>query len=151
MQYDAKTPDEYVAGLPEDRKLAISALRKVINDNLPKGFKETMGYGHMGWVVPFETYPAGYHCDPSQPLAFYGHRLAKKSYRAVFDVSLRPCKTIGLVSCRVAKTLKEKTQHGQIVHPIHKARRHSAQTHRRTRLTSHATAVDRDIREKLKR
>ena len=40
MQYEAKTSDEYIAGLPEDRKIAISALRKVINDNLPKGLRK---------------------------------------------------------------------------------------------------------------
>lgn len=87
MQYDAKTPDEYIASLPEDRKPAISALRKVINDNLPKGFKETMGYGHMGWVVPFETYPAGYHCDPTQPLPFMGVA-SQKNHIAVYSMCL---------------------------------------------------------------
>ena len=83
MQYEAETPDEYIAGLPEDRKLAISTLRKVINDKLPKGFKETMGYGHMGWVVPHETYPAGYHCDPKQPLPFMGIA-SQKNHIAVY-------------------------------------------------------------------
>ena len=87
MQYDAKTPDEYIAGLPEDRKLAISALRKVINENLPKGFKETMGYGHMGWVVPHETYPAGYHCDPTQPLPFMGIA-SQKNHIALYSMCL---------------------------------------------------------------
>ena len=87
MQYEAKTPDEYIAGLPEDRKLAISALRKVINDNLPKGFKEEMGYGHMGWVVPKETYPPGYHCDPTQPLAFMGIA-SQKNYIALHSMCL---------------------------------------------------------------
>ncbi len=87
MQYDAKTPDEYIASLPEDRKLAISTLRKVINENLPKGFKETVGYGHMGWVVPHETYPAGYHCDPSQPLPFMGVA-SQKNHIAVYAMCL---------------------------------------------------------------
>jgi len=87
MQYEAKTPDEYIACLPEDRRLAISALRKVINDNLPKGFKEEMGYGHMGWVVPKETYPPGYHCDPTQPLAFMGIA-SQKNYIALHSMCL---------------------------------------------------------------
>lgn len=87
MQYEAETPDEYIAGLPEDRKLAISTLRKVINDKLPKGFKETMGYGHMGWVVPHETYPAGYHCDPKQPLPFMGIA-SQKNHIAVYAMCL---------------------------------------------------------------
>lgn len=87
MQYDAKTPDEYIAGLPEDRRVAMSALRKVINDNLPKGFREEMGYGHMGWVVPKETYPPGYHCDPTQPLAFMGIA-SQKNYIALHSMCL---------------------------------------------------------------
>ena len=87
MQYDAKTPDEYIAGLPEDRKLAISALCKVIKDNLPKGFKETIGYGHLGWVVPHKTYPPGYHCDPKQPLAFMGIA-SQKNFIALYSMCI---------------------------------------------------------------
>lgn len=87
MQYDAKTPDGYIAGLPDDRKEAISALRKVINDNLPKGFEEAVGYGHIGWVVPYETYPAGYHCDPAQPLPFMGVA-SQKNHIALYSMCL---------------------------------------------------------------
>ena len=70
MQSKAKTPREYLEGLPEDRKHAISGLRKVILKNLPKGFKEVMSYGAIGYVVPHTLYPKGYHCDPKQPLPF---------------------------------------------------------------------------------
>ncbi len=87
MQYTAKTPDEYIAGLPDDRKSALSTLRKVINDNLPEGFKETMGYGHIGWVVPHESYPAGYHCDPKQPLPFMGVA-SQKNHIALYSMCL---------------------------------------------------------------
>ena len=87
MQSNATTPDDYIAGLPEDRRDAISALRKVINDNLPKGFEETMGYGHMGWVVPHKTYPPGYHCDPKQPLAFMGIA-SQKNFIALYSMCI---------------------------------------------------------------
>ncbi len=72
MQSKAKTVDEYIETLPEDRQKAIVAIREVVNKNLPKGFEETMGYGAMGWVVPHKLYPAGYHCDPKQPLPIMG-------------------------------------------------------------------------------
>jgi len=85
MQSIAKTPDEYIAGLPDDRKDAISALRKAINDNLPKGFKEGMSYGMIGWVVPLETYPAGYHCDPSQPIPFMSIA-SQKNHIAIYSM-----------------------------------------------------------------
>lgn len=87
MQSNAATPDEYIAGLPEDRQIAISAIRKVINDNLPAGFKECMTYGHIGWVVPKETYPPGYHCDPSLPLGFMS-LASQKNYIALYAMCL---------------------------------------------------------------
>ena len=73
MQSSAKTVDEYIASLPDDRKAAMSAIRDVVNKNLPNGFKECMATGMINWVVPLETYPAGYHCEPKgQPLGFMG-------------------------------------------------------------------------------
>lgn len=70
MQSQALTPQEYVDGLPGDRKQAINELRKVILKNLPEGFCEVMGYGMLAYVVPHSLYPAGYHCDPEQQLPF---------------------------------------------------------------------------------
>jgi len=72
MRSEAKTVDQYLAELPEDRREAITALRKVILKNLPKGFEEGMSYGMIGYHVPHSIYPAGYHCDPKQPLPFAG-------------------------------------------------------------------------------
>ncbi|MBZ0327870.1 MAG: DUF1801 domain-containing protein [Altibacter sp.] len=70
MQSKAKTPEQYIDELPEDRKEVISKLRKTILDNLPKGFEEGIGYGMLGYVVPHSKYPDGYHCDPKLPLPF---------------------------------------------------------------------------------
>ena len=70
MQSKATTPEQYIAELPEDRKEIITKLRKLILDNLPKGFQEVMGYGMLGYVVPHSIYPSGYHCDPKKPLPF---------------------------------------------------------------------------------
>ena len=68
MQSDAQTPNEYIAGLPEDRKKAVSEIRDVIRKSLPEGFKEGVAYGMIGWVVPHSLFPKGYHCDPTKPL-----------------------------------------------------------------------------------
>jgi len=70
MQSKAKTPEEYIAELPEDRQEIISEIRQTILDNLPDGFKEVMSYGMLGYVVPHSKYPDGYHCDPKLPLPF---------------------------------------------------------------------------------
>jgi hypothetical protein len=64
------TADEYVASLPPDRREAITAVRRAINENLPKGYREGIQYGMIGWCVPHALFPAGYHCDPKQPLPF---------------------------------------------------------------------------------
>ena len=68
MKSSATTVEEYLQQLPKERQAAISAVRKVILANLPKGYVECMCYGLIGYVVPHSLYPAGYHCDPRLPL-----------------------------------------------------------------------------------
>ena len=75
----AKTPEQYIDELPHDRVEAVTKLRKVINANLPEGFKECMTYGMIGYVVPHEIYPAGYHCSPNLPLPFMSFASQKNS------------------------------------------------------------------------
>ena len=70
MKRTAASVDEYLNGLPEDRREAISAVRKVILANLPKGYEECMSYGMIGYVVPHSIYPKGYHCNPELPLPY---------------------------------------------------------------------------------
>jgi uncharacterized protein YdhG (YjbR/CyaY superfamily) len=70
MTSKATTIDQYIAELPEERKVAISKLRNIIIKNLPKGFREEISYGMIGYVVPHEIYPDGYHCTPKLPLPF---------------------------------------------------------------------------------
>ncbi len=70
MKSTAITVEEYLQKLPADRREAISAVRKVILANLPKGYVECMSYSMIGYVVPHSLYPAGYHCDPKLPLPY---------------------------------------------------------------------------------
>lgn len=87
MQIAANTPDEYVELIPEDRKPVINRLRKIIHDNLPKGFEEIMNYGMIGYVVPHSLYPAGYHCDPKLPLPFLAIA-SQKNFIAVYHMAV---------------------------------------------------------------
>jgi hypothetical protein len=87
MRSEAKTPKEYMEALPENRKVAMSELRKVILKNLPKGYKETMGYGMLNFVVPLSTYPAGYHCDPKLPLGFMAIA-SQKNFIALYHMGI---------------------------------------------------------------
>jgi len=70
MKHQASSPDDYANQLPDDRKEVVSKLRIIIKENLSEGFQETISYGMIGYVVPHETYPDGYHCDPKLPLPF---------------------------------------------------------------------------------
>lgn len=87
MQSKALTPDAYIDEIPDERKAAIKKLRGVIKKNLPKGFKECMTYGMIGYVVPHSLYPAGYHCDPKQPLPFIS-LASQKNYISVYHMGI---------------------------------------------------------------
>jgi hypothetical protein len=83
MQSKATTVEEYLAGLPDDRRQAIEAVRAVILENLDKDYEEGMQYGMIGYYVPHSVYPAGYHCDPRQPLPFAG-LASQKNYNSLY-------------------------------------------------------------------
>ncbi len=83
MQIKTDNPDEYIEKVPEDRKEAMTKLRKVIKENLPDGFEETMIYGMIGYVVPHSIYPDGYHVDPSLPLSFI-NIASQKNHIAIY-------------------------------------------------------------------
>jgi len=72
MQSKATTVAAYLRELPPDRRAVIQAVREVILANLDKDYEEGMQYGGIGYYVPHRVFPAGYHCDPSQPLNFAG-------------------------------------------------------------------------------
>ncbi len=77
------TVAEYLSGLPEDRRKAIEAVRQVILKNLDKDFEEGIQYGMIGYYVPHRVYPAGYHCDPKQPLPFAA-LASQKNYMSLY-------------------------------------------------------------------
>jgi hypothetical protein len=63
----ASTVAQYFAALPADRRAALSAVRKTINENLPDEYEEGMQFGMIGWYVPLSVYPAGYGENPKVP------------------------------------------------------------------------------------
>ena len=46
-----------------------------------------MTYGHIGWVVPHEAYPPGYHCNPSDPLPFISVA-SQKNFIALYHMGM---------------------------------------------------------------
>ncbi len=83
MTSTAKTPEEYIASLSEDRREAISTIRNAILKVLPDGYAETMQYGMITYVVPHSIYPAGYHCKPSDAL-MYASLASQKAHMSLY-------------------------------------------------------------------
>ena len=81
------TPDTYVDQIPEERKAVFQELRSTIKENLPAGFEERISYGMIGYVVPHELYPKGYHCDPKLPLPFLSIA-SQKNFIAVYHMGI---------------------------------------------------------------
>ena len=87
MTSNATTPYQYLQELDTERKEAITKLRETILHNIPEGFKEIISYGMLGYVVPHEIYPAGYHCTPSLPLPFM-NIASQKNFIALYHMGL---------------------------------------------------------------
>jgi len=87
MTSKATTPEQYLKELPPGRKEPIAKLRDTVLKNLPKGFKEVISYGMLGYVVPHEIYPDGYHCDPKLPLPFV-NIASQKNFIALYHMGV---------------------------------------------------------------
>lgn len=87
MQSQAKTVAEYIAEVPSDRREPLLKVRDVVLASLDKGFEEGMQYGHIGYYVPHSIFPAGYHCDPKEPLPFIG-LASQKNHMSLYIMSL---------------------------------------------------------------
>ena len=76
----AATVANYLAELPADRRAEIERVRDLVNEALPAGYREGIGYGMIGWIVPLESYPDTYN---GQPLAYAG-LAAQKNYNSLY-------------------------------------------------------------------
>ncbi|HSW28674.1 MAG TPA: DUF1801 domain-containing protein [Longimicrobiales bacterium] len=77
MKSDAATPQAYLDALPPERRAVVSAVRQLVNEHIPAGYREGMAWGMIGWDVPLERYPDTYN---KQPLAYAGLAAQKNHY-----------------------------------------------------------------------
>ncbi|MFZ1685348.1 MAG: DUF1801 domain-containing protein [Candidatus Zixiibacteriota bacterium] len=91
VQSKAATVAEYLESLPEDHRKGISAVRKVIKKNLPKGYVECMAWGMIGYVIPLKRYPDTYNGQPLS-IAALG---AQKNYMALYLMCTYGNKEVG--------------------------------------------------------
>ena len=80
MQSEAKTVEEYINALPEERQQAIRKVRKLILENLPEGYEEVMNWGMITYQVPLSVYPDTYN---KKPLMFAA-LASQKNHMAVY-------------------------------------------------------------------
>jgi uncharacterized protein YdhG (YjbR/CyaY superfamily) len=76
----AATVDQYLAELPPDRRAEIAKVRDAINAALPAGYREGMGFGMIGWVIPLDDYSDTYNGQP----AVYAGLAAQKNYNSLY-------------------------------------------------------------------
>lgn len=82
-----ETLTDYLENISEERKPIINKLRKVIKNAMPSGFEECLSYKMIGYVVPFKTYPNGYHCNPKLPLPFVS-LASQKNFIALYHMGI---------------------------------------------------------------
>jgi hypothetical protein len=88
MQSKAATVEQYLAQLPDDRRVEIERVRAVILANLDRsGLEEGMQYGMIGYFVPHRLFPDGYHCDPKVALP-WGGLAAQKGHCSLYLMGL---------------------------------------------------------------
>lgn len=87
MKIPAESIEEYLSNVPEERKEAFRKLYQTVSENLPKGFQESLSYGMIGWSVPLETYPDGYHCTPNTLLPFI-NLASQKNFIALYHMGI---------------------------------------------------------------
>jgi len=61
---NVKTPAQYIASLPADRAKTIATVRAFVNKHIPRGYKECLIWGTIGWTIPLSRYPDTYNKQP---------------------------------------------------------------------------------------
>ncbi|WP_294297770.1 DUF1801 domain-containing protein [uncultured Chryseobacterium sp.] len=87
MQISSFSAEDYISQIPEERQVVFREIFNTVNDNLPEGFSQGSSYGMIGWAVPLETYPAGYHCTPGSPLPFISIA-SQKNFIALYHMGM---------------------------------------------------------------
>ena len=80
VQSRAKTVKAYLDELPADRRKEIAKVRSVVRRNLPKGYREAMGFGVICYEIPLERYADTYN---KKPLGYAG-LAAQKNFHTLY-------------------------------------------------------------------
>ena len=74
------TVDDYLRDLPDERRETMSKIRALVKKNLPRGYREHLGYGMITYDIPLEKFPETYN---GQPLCYIG-LASQKNHMALY-------------------------------------------------------------------
>lgn len=80
VQSAAPTVAQYLASLPPERRAIMTKVRAAVKRAMPKGYKESMGYGMICWTVPLSVLPETYNGEP----LCYAALAAQKHHTALY-------------------------------------------------------------------
>lgn len=84
MIRNVSTVSEYLAALTPEERADISKVRRVVRDNLPPGFKETVQWGMICYAVPLSRFSATYN---GQALC-YAALAAQKNHHSLYLMNI---------------------------------------------------------------
>jgi Domain of unknown function (DU1801) len=70
----------YLREIDPERRAVLTAVRNVVNRNLPKGYTEALDFGMITWHIPLAKFPGTYN---GRPLC-YAALAAQKNYNALY-------------------------------------------------------------------
>ena len=76
--------EDYIAGLPDERRSAIASLRDLILAHLPEGYAEEIDFGMIAYVVPLARYPQTYNGHP----LMYAALASQKNYMSLYLMNI---------------------------------------------------------------
>lgn len=97
VQSSTATVAQYLASLPPDRRAVMARVRAAVKRAMPRGYKESMGFGVICWSVPRSVLPDTYN---GQPLCYVA-LAAQKRHFALY-----------LMGCYGDKTLMDELRSG---------------------------------------
>lgn len=79
--------ESYISQLTEEQRTPFSKIIQLLENNLPKGFEAQTQYSMPSFVVPHSIFPAGYHCNPKEPLPFISVA-SQKNFIALYHMGM---------------------------------------------------------------
>lgn len=80
MKSAAKSAEEYLKRLPDDRRMAIEEVVKMVRASMPDGYEESMEWGMICWQVPLNKFPDTYNKKP----LMYAALASQKNHMALY-------------------------------------------------------------------